>query len=271
MFHGRILLNCYLGGCKPENVATVRSKELSGGSRISGMGVDMFKGEGVRLADFSAFFLNIPWKWNNLVSLRPNYVIFIGYLKTGGGEVNPLIPVDLPLGQLAKLEPLFEKKGFDGFDMWSVRTACDIKGDGRRGATGKAWASFWEKRLLWFWHVKHSGDAVRTACDIKGDGRRGATGKAWASFWEKRLLWFWHVKHSGDAVRTACDIKGDGRCGATGKAWASFWERRLRWFWHVECSNSMWYKGWWKAPSYWQSLSLFLRKKASMILTCETF
>ena len=31
-----------------------------------------------RFADFISFFLN-------LVSLRPNYFIFIGYLKTGGG------------------------------------------------------------------------------------------------------------------------------------------------------------------------------------------
>ena len=38
----------------------------------------------VYFADFISFFLNIPWKWNNLVSLRPNYIIFIGYLKTGG-------------------------------------------------------------------------------------------------------------------------------------------------------------------------------------------
>ena len=102
------------------------------------------------------------------------------------------------------------------------------------GATGKAWVFFWERRLLWFWHVKRSSDAVRTACDIKGDGRCGATGKASAPFWERRLLWFWHVKHSCDAVRTACDIKGDGRRGATGKASASFWERRLLWFWHVK-------------------------------------
>ena len=25
--------------------------------------------------------LNIPWKWNNLVSVRPNYFIFMGYLR----------------------------------------------------------------------------------------------------------------------------------------------------------------------------------------------
>ena len=50
---------------------------------------------GVRFADFILFFLNTPWKWNtlvslrpnysNLVSLRPNYTIFIEHLKTGGG------------------------------------------------------------------------------------------------------------------------------------------------------------------------------------------
>ena len=49
-------------------------------------GVHMYKGVWVRYADFIYFFpLNILWKWNNLVSLRPNYFIFIGYLKTGGG------------------------------------------------------------------------------------------------------------------------------------------------------------------------------------------
>ena len=31
-----------------------------GGSRISGKGVHMYKGEGVRFADFISFFLNIP-------------------------------------------------------------------------------------------------------------------------------------------------------------------------------------------------------------------
>ena len=62
----------------------------------------MYKGEGeggVLFADFISFFLNIQWKWNNLVSLRPlrpNYFIFIGCLKTGAGEgvqVNPLNPL----------------------------------------------------------------------------------------------------------------------------------------------------------------------------------
>ena len=64
-----------------------------GVSRISGVGVHMYKGAGVRFADFISFFLDIPWKWNNLVSLQPNYFIFIGYLKMGAGRgvlANPL-------------------------------------------------------------------------------------------------------------------------------------------------------------------------------------
>ena len=50
----------------------------------------------VRFDDFISFFLNIPWKWNILVSGRPNYFISMGQLKTGGGEgvraklLNPL-------------------------------------------------------------------------------------------------------------------------------------------------------------------------------------
>ena len=63
---------------------------------ISWKGFHIFKVVGIRFADFISFFLNIPWKWNNLVSLRPNYFIFIGYLKTGDGEgvqANPLDPL----------------------------------------------------------------------------------------------------------------------------------------------------------------------------------
>ena len=41
------------------------------------------KAWGFRFADFISFFSNIPWKWNNLVSLRPNYFIIMGYLKMG--------------------------------------------------------------------------------------------------------------------------------------------------------------------------------------------
>ena len=69
-----------------------------GGSRIFGKGVHMYKGVGVRFAEFILFFLNITWKWSNLVSPRPNYFIFIGYLKTGtesggGGQANPMSPL----------------------------------------------------------------------------------------------------------------------------------------------------------------------------------
>ena len=42
---------------------------------------------GVRFVDFISFFLNIPWKWINLVSVRPNYFIFMWFKKkTGAGE-----------------------------------------------------------------------------------------------------------------------------------------------------------------------------------------
>ena len=34
-----------------------------------------------RFADFINVLLNIQWKWNNLISLRPNYLVFIGYFK----------------------------------------------------------------------------------------------------------------------------------------------------------------------------------------------
>ena len=40
---------------------------------------------GVRFADFISFFLNIPWKWNNLVSYETKLFRFHRILKTGGG------------------------------------------------------------------------------------------------------------------------------------------------------------------------------------------
>ena len=54
--------------------------------------VHMYKGMGVSyFADFIPFFLNIPWKWNILVSLRPNYLIFYRISKNGRGfQENPL-------------------------------------------------------------------------------------------------------------------------------------------------------------------------------------
>ena len=45
----------------------------------------MYKGVGVRFADFISFLLNIPLKRNNLVSPTQNYFIFIVYLKMGMG------------------------------------------------------------------------------------------------------------------------------------------------------------------------------------------
>ena len=51
-----------------------------GGSRISGKGALWV----FALLILSYFFLNIPCKWDNLVSLRPNYSIYIRGLKTGG-------------------------------------------------------------------------------------------------------------------------------------------------------------------------------------------
>ena len=62
------------------------SKEHRGGSKNSGKGVHMYKVWKVRFADFFLFFLNIPWKWNNLLSVRPNNFIFIWYSKIGGGK-----------------------------------------------------------------------------------------------------------------------------------------------------------------------------------------
>ena len=48
-------------------------------------GFIIYKGVGFHFADFISFFLSILWKRNNLVSLKPNYFIFIGHLKMGGG------------------------------------------------------------------------------------------------------------------------------------------------------------------------------------------
>ena len=63
-----------------------------GGSRISGKGFHMCKDVCVRVCvwggrscRFYLIFHKLPIEINNLVSLRPNYFIFIGYLKTGGG------------------------------------------------------------------------------------------------------------------------------------------------------------------------------------------
>ena len=56
-----------------------------GGSRISVKGVISIR-VGGSLCCFYLIFLKYLMKWNNLVSLRPNYFIFIGYLKTWARE-----------------------------------------------------------------------------------------------------------------------------------------------------------------------------------------
>ena len=56
------------------------------GSRISWKGVHIYKRVGISFADFISFFLKIPFEWNILATLRPNYFIFKGYLKTGVGR-----------------------------------------------------------------------------------------------------------------------------------------------------------------------------------------
>ena len=67
-----------------------------GGSRNSGKGVHKYKGVcvcvcvcvkggGGSLCWFYLIFLKYPMKWNYLVSLRPKYFNFIGFLKAGRG------------------------------------------------------------------------------------------------------------------------------------------------------------------------------------------
>ena len=48
----------------------------------------MYKGVGVRFADFNSFFLNIPWKRNNLVSFHFHRIFF--KKKGEGVRANPL-------------------------------------------------------------------------------------------------------------------------------------------------------------------------------------
>ena len=81
---------------------------------------------GFALLILSHFFLNIPWKWNNLVSLRPNNFIFIGYLKTGverGVRANPLnpsgSPTDLCIGRWH-----FQLRFWLAVNMFKNYTAC---------------------------------------------------------------------------------------------------------------------------------------------------
>ena len=67
-----------------------------GGSRISGKGVRMYKGVGVRFADFISFFLNIPRYLTDTKLFH-----FHGIFKNGGqggcSNEPPEPPLDLPL------------------------------------------------------------------------------------------------------------------------------------------------------------------------------
>ena len=79
-------------------------------SRISGKVVHMYKGVGFRFADFISLFFNVPWKYNKLVSLRPNYFILIRDLKTGVGVVRSEPPepfLDPPLNSSQKMNETF--------------------------------------------------------------------------------------------------------------------------------------------------------------------
>ena len=97
-------------------IGTVRRQFCRGGSMISRKGVQIYKGVGGLFADFISFFLNIPWKWNNLVSLRPNNFIFIGYLKMGRGEGVWGIP----------LNPLWIRHCSDRHNIWILDSSAHL-------------------------------------------------------------------------------------------------------------------------------------------------
>ena len=54
--------------------------------------VHKYKRVRVHFSDLISFTLNIPWKWNNLVSVRPNCFILIGYLIAWWGWRTDWIP-----------------------------------------------------------------------------------------------------------------------------------------------------------------------------------
>ena len=63
---------------------------------------------------YLVFFLNIPWKLYNLVSTRPNYFIFIGYLKNWG-----------PRGRF-KWTPSGSTTVITGECSWSSSGMCNV-------------------------------------------------------------------------------------------------------------------------------------------------
>ena len=106
----------------------------------------MYKWLGVRFANYILFSLNNPWKWNNLVSLRSDYFIFIGYLKTGGregGSSEPLEPpLDLPLSFYHELTQHYQSLQQYMAGLRSAVVACLTRD------TGGAALCLWARRFI---------------------------------------------------------------------------------------------------------------------------
>ena len=111
--------------------------------------VCVWGGGGARFADFISFFLNIPCKWNNLVSLRPNYFNFIGYLKSGGegGSTNLQNPLWIRHWHLMWNEP--------ADDLGSNRTCAktSFKRTMLMYPTGIYICSFMKMSILFYWSL----------------------------------------------------------------------------------------------------------------------
>ena len=115
---------CFLKGATLYFIGWLFLCTIRGGSRISGNGVYIYKGVCVgRFTDFISFFLNIPWKWNNLVSLRPNYFIFKAYLKNGGGGGSSK-PTEPQIRHWLYVAPTGPMKMEDNSYMYTCILAC---------------------------------------------------------------------------------------------------------------------------------------------------
>ena len=129
----------------------------------------------VPFAEFISFFLNIPWKWNDLVLvwLRPNYFIFIGYLKSRdreGAQVNPPeTPRDLPLVlSIGKQQYILFMK--ETFTYWKyLYEMCPMS----IPTTNKLPMRFWfssqviQWRFRWTWAFPQFQQYVHTKFEIR--------------------------------------------------------------------------------------------------------
>ena len=91
--------------CKQCKKLVSMTRKCRGGSRISRKGFICIN-IGGRFADYILFFSNIPWKRNNLVSLRPNYFICVGYFvknKIGGIEGGSSELPEVPSGSATEM------------------------------------------------------------------------------------------------------------------------------------------------------------------------